>query len=486
MALSIKIGTGSNIYTDVAQAFANRGNQKLSIVGTGADILTNISALTSAADGIGSIKALSDVTMTASTAATNKAAILKFGTKSLVVNDTAANIGTNYTALDAVYNKTKSLVSDGVVDISADQLTLATSVNGVQSLIGRGTFNVTVADAADFTQNLSALVANASKIGTITMTAGTGTVNAAQLGILGGKMGAGKAVLTDTADNLLSVGALANYTANNTKVATINVSKASMAQVVHLNTLIGATTLAIAKMGDLVIQDSAANLNTNTLQTRIITASSWGTNNSSTVSRIIIDGTGQGAITKATLDSIYGKASRTIAFGAATGADANSITFLGKAVDIEKSLTALVDNQGTAIVANTAGPIAKITVADGSVAAKKQFTVSMAQYTALNAAFTAGQSSASNTNYGYNVTGASPGANVTALQGNEKVTSFTVVGLAAGDSDSSAELVSLLGNSKLKTVTIASGYTTQQLTDTRTALSTVASNVDRAKLKFIA
>jgi hypothetical protein len=486
MALSIKIGTGSNIYTDVAQAFANRGNQKLSIVGSGADILTNIGALTTAATGIGSIKATSDVTMTASTAATNKAAILKFGTKSLVVSDTAANIGTNFTALDSVYNKTKSLVStDAAVGISADQLTLAKSLAGMRGLVGRGDITVTAADATDFKENLSALIRNASKIGTIAMTAGTGEVNAAQLGVLGGKMSAASMVLTDTADNLLSVSALANYTTNAAKVATINVTKASLAQVGHIGALVTATTYATAKMGDTVIHDTAAKLNNSTdLATAITAASSWGTGNAATVSKIIIDGTGQGATTKAVLDSIYGKATAT-AFGAATGANAGSLTYLGKALDIEKNLAVLVENQATAVVAGTSGPIARITVADGSIAAKKQFTVTLAQHTALNAAFTAGQASGTNTNYGYIVSGVAS-ANAATFQANAKVTSFTVTGLAAGDADTTAKLVSLLGNSKLKTATIATGYTVDQLATTRTQLSAVASNTDRAKLKIIA
>jgi hypothetical protein len=472
MALSIKIGTGSNIYTDVAQAFANRGNQKLSIVGTGADILTNITALKNAAGGIGSIKALSDVTMDAATAASNKAAILKFGTKSLVVNDTALAIGSNYTALDSVYNKTKSLVSDGVVTISADQLTLATNLNGIENLVGRGTFTVTAADAADFKQNLNALVANASKINTITMTTETGTMNFAQFAVLGGKMGALKAVVSDTADNLLSSGAIAAYTANAGKIkgGGLNVTKATIAQVSQIDTLVTATTFADAKMGDTVIQDTATALNnSNDLAGAITKAKGWKAG-AATVSKVIIDGTNAGVTTKAVLDSIKTKASGVVVGG---------VTFQGKALDIEKNLSVLVDNLGGA------SAIGKITVTDGSFAAKKQFTVTMAQYTALNAAFTSGQADSGNTNYGYNVTGAGTG-NIAALQGSEKVTSFTVIGLAAGDSDSAVELVPLLGNSKMKTVTIASGYTTQNLTYTRTALSTVSSNTDKAKLKFIA
>jgi hypothetical protein len=238
-------------------------------------------------------------------------------------------------------------------------------------------------------------------------------------------------------------------------------------------------------MGDTVIHDTAAKLNNSTdLATAITAASSWGTGNAATVSKIIIDGTGQGATTKAVLDSIYGKATAT-AFGAATGANAGSLTYLGKALDIEKNLAVLVENQATAVVAGTSGPIARITVADGSIAAKKQFTVTLAQHTALNAAFTAGQASGTNTNYGYIVSGVAS-ANAATFQANAKVTSFTVTGLAAGDADTTAKLVSLLGNSKLKTATIATGYTVDQLATTRTQLSAVASNTDRAKLKIIA
>lgn len=491
MALSIRIGTGSNLYTDVAQAYANRGNQKLSIVGTGAEIASSITDLNLAAAGIGSIKATSDVQLSSLAVTNNKAAILKFGTKSLVVSDSASDIALNFTALDAVYNKTKSLVSTTTpITITADQLTLSKSLAGIQNLAGRGNFNVTAANAADFKENLSALLRNASKIGTITVTGGGAEVNAAQLGVLGGKLAGTASVLTDTADNLLSVSALANYTTHAAKIATINVTKASLAQVGHIDDLITALTLDDAKMGDTVIQDTAVNLNNSIgtpLSDAITTASGWASG-ASTISKIIIDGTGKGATTKAVLDGIYGKATSVVPFGDAAGAATGALTYLGKALDIEKNLAVLVDNQGTAVLAGTGGPVAKITVADGSVAAKKQFTVTKAQFDTLNAAFTAGQASGTNTNYGYIVSGVAAsgaGANApSAFQANAKVTSFTVTGLAAGSN--TAALVTLLGNSKLKSATIATGYTDAQLAAVREAVSAVASNTDRAKLKIIA
>jgi hypothetical protein len=410
--------------------------------------------------------------MDASTAASNKAAILKFGTKSLVINDTAANIATNFTELDAVYNKTKSLVSDGVVTISADQLTLSKSLAGIQNLVGRGTFAVAAADAADFKQNLNALVANASKISSITMTSEEGVMNVAQFTALGSKMGNLKAVLSDTADNLLSSGAIAAYTANAGKIkgGGLNVTKATIAQVSQIDTLVTATTFATAKMGDTVIQDTATALNNSTDLAGAITKAKAWRSAAGTVSKVIIDGTNAGVTTKAVLDSIKTKASGVVVGG---------VTFQGKALDIEKNLSVLVDNLGGG------SAIGKITVTDGSYAAKKQFTVTMAQYTALNAAFTSGQADAGNTNYGYNVTGAAL-SDVSTLQASEKVTSFTVTGLATTATDTTAELVSLLGNSKLKTATIATGYGVADLALTRDQLSAVSSNTDRAKLKFIA
>jgi hypothetical protein len=296
-------------------------------------------------------------------------------------------------------------------------------------------------------------------------------MNVAQFAVLGGKMGALKAVVSDTADNLLASGAIAAYTANAGKIkgGGLNVTKATIAQVSQIDTLIP-STFATAKMGDTVIQDTATALNNSTDLAGAITKAKAWRSTAATVSKVIIDGTNAGVTTKAVLDSIKTKAS---------GVTAGGVTFQGKALDIEKNLSVLVDNLGGA------SAIGKITVTDGSYAAKKQFTVTMAQYTALNAAFTSGQADAGNTNYGYNVTGAAL-SDVSTLQASEKVTSFTVTGLATTATDTTAELVSLLGNSKLKTATIATGYGVTDLALTRDQLSAVSSNLDRAKLKFIA
>ena len=63
MTLAIKIGAGAAIYDNIADAFKARGTQKLSITGSGTELVTNMSDLTFYASGIGSIKSTSVIVM---------------------------------------------------------------------------------------------------------------------------------------------------------------------------------------------------------------------------------------------------------------------------------------------------------------------------------------------------------------------------------------------------------------------------------------
>jgi hypothetical protein len=325
---------------------------------------------------------------------------------------------------------------------------------------------------------------NASKIGTITFgqALSRGTVTAAQLGVLGAKFLDGKVILTDTADNLLSSSAKANYTDVAAKVGAINVTKATLAQVGQLNTAITVdTTYATTKIGDIAISDSMEKLTASaganiTTAIGLVNALHGGTG---TVSKITIEGNGS-LVKKTDLDTI-----KSLALDGASAAI--NVAYSGKALDIQKNLGALVENISGATPANR---LNQITVTDGSYASKKQFNMTYSQYGTVQGAFTAGQVSSTNSNYGYilsavTTNNAGLGAAQT-MQANEKVSSFSVTGVSAVAAKDKDVLTTLLGYSKLKTATIASGISSDDIALSRTALSRVASNVDRAKLKYIA
>jgi hypothetical protein len=489
MSLAIKIGTGSNIYTNVLEAFQNRGTQKLSIVGTGSEIKAAMAdgSLTTAKSGIGSIKATSDIHLLADDVTTYKDVILKLGSRSVVTTDDNTEIKQNFQALDAVYNKMKSLVSsNSPVTVTADDLSKSVNLSGLQSLVGRGNFNVSITGASaslgteNFTKNLDALLRNASKIGTITfVTAGAkATLNGSQLGILGAKLADGTGILKDTADNLLASAAKANYAAVADKVDTINVTKASLIQVSHLNSAVGNSIYADGKMGDIVISDSLAKLTASAganITAAVGYANAWNSG-AGTVSKIIIEGNGS-LVTKTDLDTI-----KSLALDQTPAAI--NVAYSGKALDVQKNLGALVENISGATAANR---LDQIIVTDGNIASKKQFGVTYSQWSTLNSRFTAGQAISTNTNYSFMVSGVATNASGTGdaatMQSNAKVSSFTVKDVPAGLT--TTHLTTLLGNSKLKNATIISGMATDDVTSLRTALSAVSSNVDRAKLKFI-
>jgi hypothetical protein len=227
MTLAIKIGASSNVYDNIALANSMRGNQKLSITGTGAEIYSSLSTLLSNVDGIGAIKATSDIVVTAAEVATNKAVLLKLGTKSLVLQGTAAgpgggaaggvetntNVATNFTSLDAVYTKFKSMNISADTTIDVSKLNNAVNLGGMEILSGK-TFNIS-GTGADLKTYMSSILKNISKIGTIEVAAGsTAEFTADQLKIVGDKLTKANAatsivLLKDTADRLLTTDGLA-------------------------------------------------------------------------------------------------------------------------------------------------------------------------------------------------------------------------------------------------------------------------------------
>ncbi|QWE31200.1 hypothetical protein [Polynucleobacter sp. Adler-ghost] len=189
--LAIKIGAGSRTFDDIALAYSMRGNQKLSITGAGTDLYAALGQLTAKADGIGSIKATSDIVVTAAEVTQNKAALLKLGTRSLVLQnagvETNTEVSANFNSLDSVYTKFKSLNISAAPTIDVAKLSTAVNLGAMEVLSGK-TFNVS-GSATDIQNNISSLLKNISKVGSITVSAGQELqLNVDQLAILGDKL----------------------------------------------------------------------------------------------------------------------------------------------------------------------------------------------------------------------------------------------------------------------------------------------------------
>jgi hypothetical protein len=201
-----------------------RGNQKLSIVGTGEEIKAELavqagnSTLSTLFANAGSIKATNDLNLTAAEVNTYKAALIKLGTKSIVLDSgtLASDVSSNFNALDAVYTKIKSLtisdVSSNTPAIAVQNLATAVNLAGLEVLSGKK-FNVT-GTATTIKANMDSLLKNVDKIGTITVASGSEAVfTAQQLTVLGDKLrkasNTAKITLTDTADNILTTNSLA-------------------------------------------------------------------------------------------------------------------------------------------------------------------------------------------------------------------------------------------------------------------------------------
>jgi hypothetical protein len=219
MTLAIKIGAGSQVYDNLALANSMRGNQKLSIVGTGEEIkaeLTNSRLTDAIAANVGSIKATNDLNLTTTQVDQYKAALLKLGTKSIVLDSTttAANIADKFNQLDAVYTKIKSITifnSPTAPTIAVEKLATAVNLAGLEKLTGK-MFNVS-GTAATIKANMSSLLKNIAQINSITIASGSEVkFTAQQLSVLGDKLtktdNTSKVILTDTADNLLTTGSL--------------------------------------------------------------------------------------------------------------------------------------------------------------------------------------------------------------------------------------------------------------------------------------
>jgi len=253
MTLAIKIGAGSQVYDNIALANSMRGNQKLSIVGTGEEIKAELttSRLTDAiAANVGSIKATNDLNLTADQVNTYKAALIKLGTKSIVLatNTLASDVQTRFNALDAVYTKIKSItisdLSTNTPTIAVEKLATAVNLTGLEVLAGK-TFNVT-GSAATIKANMNSLLKNIANIGTVTVETGQEAVfTAQQLSILGSKLkkadNTAQITLTDTADNILTTSSLAlinklnnnNINATTTSINTVAVSGNTITKTSH-------------------------------------------------------------------------------------------------------------------------------------------------------------------------------------------------------------------------------------------------------------
>jgi len=240
MTLAIKIGAGSRVFDDIAVAYAMRGNQKLSITGTGVELKSNLTALTAKADGISSIKATSDIVVSASEVTTNKAALLKLGTKSLVLQasggtESDSNVNANFNALDAIYTKFKSLNMTAAPTIDVAKINGAINLVGMENLSGKA-FSVT-GTGADIKTNINAILKNINQIDKIYITGsgatGTATLTANQLRVIGDKINksaTASVVLQDTADNLLTTNNLAlinKYNNTNLNPSTSTVAASS-------------------------------------------------------------------------------------------------------------------------------------------------------------------------------------------------------------------------------------------------------------------
>jgi hypothetical protein len=218
--LAIRIGAGSEVYKDVALAYSMRRGQKLSISGTGEDLYTALTTgnatknLANYADGIGSIKSSSDIVLSADQVTSAKAALLKLGTRSLVLQASGGTeLGTevtqNFSALDATYTKFKSMNMTADPIISSSALNGIVNLQGMQKLSGKRV--VVEATGADIKDGMAALLKNVANIMSLKVTGGTAQFTVDQLKILGDKLdpsGAGTIKLKDTADKLLQTSSI--------------------------------------------------------------------------------------------------------------------------------------------------------------------------------------------------------------------------------------------------------------------------------------
>jgi carbon monoxide dehydrogenase subunit G len=193
MTIAIRIGAGSTAYDNLngAYAAAIASKQKLSITGTGEEIKAELSKMLTdpgqnqtqfdlMSKSIGSIKATNDLNLDTTEVANYKAALVKLGSKSIVLasSTTSTNLAAQFNDLDAVYTKVKSITlldaNTATPTIAVGKLATAINMGGLEILTGKK-FNVS-GRASDIKANMDSLLKNISKIDKIVVNASTATI----------------------------------------------------------------------------------------------------------------------------------------------------------------------------------------------------------------------------------------------------------------------------------------------------------------------
>jgi hypothetical protein len=206
--------------------------------------------------------------------------------------------------------------------------------------------------------------------------------------------------------------------------------------------------------------------------------------NTGTAARVTI--AGNGATTAANIANITAKA----VLGNANA----QLTYAAKAIDIQKNIQALYDNN-VAGVGTT--PLTEIVVTDGNTISKKSIVLSMLQYSQLKDEFSNGVTnplgdSTAPTNYAFTVTGAafsdSPKAGLNSLQNDKNVASFFLTNVSKASILTLDDLRDMLSQSKMKTATTesqsANSWSVAEKANLATLTKQISSGVDKAKLKI--
>ena len=187
MTIAIRLGASSTSYWDLDSAYvaATAAKQKLSMTGTGEEIKNQLSSMLANPGGqayfdavsktIGSIKATNDLNLNTTEVSNYKAALVKLGAKSIVLNSgiTAVDLANNFNQLDAVYTKVKSITlsdaNDTTPTIAVSKLPTAVNMGGLEILTGKK-FSVS-GTATDIKTNMDAVLKNISRIDKIVINA---------------------------------------------------------------------------------------------------------------------------------------------------------------------------------------------------------------------------------------------------------------------------------------------------------------------------
>jgi len=189
MTIAIRIGASSTAYSDLngAYAAAIAAKQKLSITGTGEEIKNELTTLfgngsagaidnfNTVSKTIGSIKATNDLNLDTTEVGNYKAALVKLGSKSIVLNSqtTSTQLADKFNELDAVYTKVKSITlsdaNDATPVIAVGKLATAINMGGLETLTGKK-FSVS-GTATDIKTNMDSMLKNISRIDKIVINA---------------------------------------------------------------------------------------------------------------------------------------------------------------------------------------------------------------------------------------------------------------------------------------------------------------------------